>query len=158
MKETVLLIGSLMVCSAIAGAVVGKTYSDRKYHALIDEYESKAVMAEIAARQQQELWEQKKDAAVKEAQEWGKKNEKAANAANAELNRLRRALDLADRELSGATDRAVAEYAVAANALLAECSGRYSELAAAADGHANDVRRLIGAWPAGGMDDRSQGN
>lgn len=41
----------------------------------------------------------------------------------------------------------VAEYALTAGELLTDCSRREQELAEKADGHAADVRTLIGAWP-----------
>ena len=43
---------------------------------------------------------------------------------------------------------AVAEYASTAGELLAQCGAEITELAAKADGHANDVRTLIEAWPS----------
>lgn len=47
-----------------------------------------------------------------------------------------------------AAPAALAEYATASAELLADCSRRYQAVAAAADGHAADVRTLRDAWPA----------
>lgn len=43
----------------------------------------------------------------------------------------------------------VADYALAASELLAECAGRYQALGEKADGHASDARTLSEAWPDG---------
>lgn len=70
-----------------------------------------------------------------------------ADSARAESERLREQTADAGRRLAAAPPAAVIEYATAAGELLAECSRSYQSLAAAADGHASDVRTLIDAWP-----------
>lgn len=49
--------------------------------------------------------------------------------------------------LTQAPAPAVLEYANTLGDVFAECSARYGEVAAAADGHASDARTLIDAWP-----------
>lgn len=69
------------------------------------------------------------------------------DAARTESDGLReQSLDAA-RRLAAAPHATVLDYATTAGELLADCSRGYQELAATADGHANDVRTLIEAWP-----------
>ena len=70
-----------------------------------------------------------------------------ADSARAESDRLREQSAAAARRIAAAPPAAVAEYATAVGELLADCSRRYQELGAKADGHAADVRTLIEAWP-----------
>jgi len=53
----------------------------------------------------------------------------------------------AARRLADAPVPAVLEYANTLGDVFAECSARYGEVAAQADGHASDARTLIEAWP-----------
>ena len=59
---------------------------------------------------------------------------------------LRDTIRTANAELSSRTAAAVRQYATTASELLAECSDRYSALAAKADGHASDALMLQQAW------------
>ncbi len=61
--------------------------------------------------------------------------------------RLRTQASEAARRLAQAPAPAVLEYANTLGDVFAECSARYGEVAAAADGHASDARTLIEAWP-----------
>lgn len=70
-----------------------------------------------------------------------------ADSARAESDRLREQSADAARRIAQAPPAAVAEYATAIGELLTDCSRRYQELGAKADGHAADVRTLIDAWP-----------
>ena len=69
------------------------------------------------------------------------------DAARAESDGLRDQLSDAARRIADAPPAAVAEYATAVGELLAVCSRERTEFAAAADGHAADVRTLTAAWP-----------
>jgi hypothetical protein len=71
----------------------------------------------------------------------------AAAVATRNAGRLRDQLSEADKRISTASATAVREYAAAANQLLEQCSLRYTELAAKADGHALDARVCRAAWP-----------
>ena len=70
-----------------------------------------------------------------------------ADSARAESDRLREQAASAARRIANAPPAAVAEYASAATEILDQCQRSYQGLAAAADGHASDVRTLIDAWP-----------
>ena len=60
---------------------------------------------------------------------------------------LRDTIRTANAELPNRTAAAVRQYATTASELLAECSDRYSALAAKTDGHASDALMLQAAWP-----------
>lgn len=69
------------------------------------------------------------------------------DAARAESDGLRDQLSDAARRIADAPPAAVAEYATTVGELLAQCSRERTAFAAAADGHAADVRTLTAAWP-----------
>lgn len=69
-------------------------------------------------------------------------------AARDALYGLRGATDRVRRELPGASAAAALDAADTGAELLATCAGRYAELAAAADGHAQDALTLREAWPS----------
>ena len=71
----------------------------------------------------------------------------AAAVATRNAGRLRDQLSEADKRIATASAAAVREYAATANKLLGQCSDRYTELAARADGHALDTRVCRAAWP-----------
>ena len=87
--------------------------------------------------------------------------QEALNAARTREALLRRDLDqlrtVADglreqsadaaRRLATAPPAAVLEYATAVNAVYDDCRAAYGDMAAAAEGHAADVRALSSAWP-----------
>ncbi len=69
------------------------------------------------------------------------------DAARTESDGLRGQLSEAARRLADAPPASVAEYAATVSELLAVCSRERTAFAAAADGHAADVRTLTEAWP-----------
>ena len=71
----------------------------------------------------------------------------AAAVATRNAARLREQLSEADKRIATASAAAVRDYAATANQLLRQCSDRYTELAARADGHALDARVCGAAWP-----------
>ncbi len=71
----------------------------------------------------------------------------AAVAATRNAGRLRGQLKEANDRIATASAAAVRDYAATANQLLGQCSQRYTELAAKADGHALDARTCWAAWP-----------
>lgn len=99
-----------------------------------------------AAEQANELLQK-----VSDAQNEAKKRESSlravADGARAESDGLRGDIDVMRAQLAGATQSAAVERAAAVATILQHCSRQYSDLAARADRHANDVRTLIEAWP-----------
>lgn len=107
-----------------------------------------AIISQRAANDELEkAW----NAHVIEAQNERTKHEKelaiARAAAAAANDRLRVSTDGLWHGLSNASADASRAAAISAAVLLSECSGKYRELAAAADGHVADVRQLEDAWP-----------
>ena len=90
--------------------------------------------------------QKQKDEAVNEANRIAQVNAKAATAARAELDRLRRQLASAT-DLSSATCASTRNYATTLSLVFGECATRLGEVAKDADGHAADSRTLEGAWP-----------
>jgi hypothetical protein len=90
--------------------------------------------------------QKQKDEAVNEANRIAQVNAKAATAARAELDRLRRQLASAN-DLSTATCASTRDYAATLATVFGECATRIGEMAKDADGHAADSRTLEGAWP-----------
>ena len=77
------------------------------------------------------------------------RNERAARAESDGLRE--QAADAARRIADLATpDAAVREYAAAVNGLFDQCQRDYQTMAGNAQGHADDVRTLLAAWPVTG--------
>ena len=70
-----------------------------------------------------------------------------ADAARGELERLRDTIRTSTGGVPGESAGACAQRADAAGQLLGACAAEAQELARIADGHANDARTLIEAWP-----------
>lgn len=69
------------------------------------------------------------------------------DAARSAADSLRDQASAAARALASASPATIAQYADTAGQLLAECSREYQALGAAADGHVQDLKAIIGAWP-----------
>ncbi|CAB4124830.1 hypothetical protein UFOVP66_35 [uncultured Caudovirales phage] len=125
----------------------GKHQRNLGYSDAQTEYTQRALIATQAARKR-ELNLQNQ---LQEAQNESQRNQialtAAANSARNELDGLRGELATINDRLSRATADAVRLYARTANAVLAECTDRYSKLAQKADQHANDSLMLSRAWP-----------
>ena len=70
-----------------------------------------------------------------------------ADAARSELDRLRDATRATRGGVPGESATACSARADAASELLAQCGEALQAVARSADGHANDARTLIEAWP-----------
>ena len=71
----------------------------------------------------------------------------AATRAGRERDSLREQLSTAQQRIATASASAVAEYSATASELLAQCGEEVTDLAAKADGHANDAATCRAAWP-----------
>ena len=91
--------------------------------------------------------EGEKDDAIKAAEKRATQNAAAADLARTAADGLRRDLASAPARIAAATRAAVDEYAATAGELLGVCTAEYQRVAAAADGHANDARLMLDAWP-----------
>lgn len=91
--------------------------------------------------------EETKNAAIQEAQSREEQNRADAAAARAVADGLQRDLAGVPARISTASRAAVDEYAAAATVVFEQCSAEVAELARVADGHANDARLMLEAWP-----------
>lgn len=71
----------------------------------------------------------------------------AADRAGRERDSLRVQLSDAEQRLADAPAASVREYAATLGRVFGQCSQRYTELAARADGHAADAATCRAAWP-----------
>lgn len=71
----------------------------------------------------------------------------AAARVGRERDSLRVQLSDAEQRLADASPAALIEYARSLNRVFGQCSQRYTELAARADGHAADAATCRAAWP-----------
>lgn len=88
-----------------------------------------------------------KDDAIEQAEQRATQNAAFAAAARRDADGLRAQLASVPARIASATDSAVREYANAASVVFDQCVRSYQELASAADGHANDARLMLEAWP-----------
>jgi DNA repair exonuclease SbcCD ATPase subunit len=86
------------------------------------------------------------DEAVEQANKRAQANAAAASRARTELGRLRTEIARTP-SVSGDSCTAAIDRAAALGTLLGECAERYSEVARAADAHANQALTLRQAWP-----------
>ena len=73
-----------------------------------------------------------------------------ADLARTESDGLRSQLTDAARRIAAAPPASVAEYATTVNRLFDQCQRDYQEVARLAQGHADDVRMILEAWPSAG--------
>ena len=88
-----------------------------------------------------------KDDAIKAAEQRAAQNAAAAAAARRTADGLRAQLASANSHLANATHATCTQYASTAAELLAQCAEEVTDLAAKADGHANDAAACRAAWP-----------
>lgn len=88
-----------------------------------------------------------KNAAIEAATARAVKNEADAAGLRRQLGSMQRDLATVPDRIAAASRAAVNEYAAAATVVFQQCSRQYAEVAAAADGHANDAAACRAAWP-----------
>lgn len=144
---------TLIACAISAALAAAGTWAfeDARHRAELGEIRLEQSTAVLQAQNQARAAEQsitrKYQEALNAAQTRQAQLRTDADSARAESDRLREQSADAARRLAAAPAPAVAEYATAATELLDQCQRSYQGLAAAADGHASDVRTLIDAWP-----------
>jgi len=106
-----------------------------------------ALVAEQQHRAQELDWNRKLQEVEHAATEREQKLRADSAAAHAAARGLRNDLAALRAELPAATLATLHATADSALAVLGECADRYQAVAAAADGHASDVRTLTEAWP-----------
>lgn len=135
-----------IVAASIAWSAQALRYDAR----IADLRGAHAQAAQAAAEQAQTITthlQQAKDHAIQQAQDRARANAAAAAAARRTADSLRAQLASAHDDLASATHSACTQYARTAADLLGACAARYSDVAAAADGHFADARLMREAWP-----------
>lgn len=117
------------------------------YDRAAGEYAAAQAEAKEGALVTERAWRKKLEDATNARIEAEKQLALSRAAAAAADDRLRKSARDFRQRLSGATAEACRAAAETAAGLLEECSGRYRAVAAAAAGHAADVRKLSEAWP-----------
>lgn len=101
----------------------------------------------VAARGQEQAWQDRYNQGVNDAREREKKLADAAAASVRAADGLRRTIAGLKAGLPTAPAEACRDTAAALATVLGECTDRYREVAAAADGHASDAALCLAAWP-----------
>ena len=147
--------GTHIVAAAIAGALAfGAAWQVQAWRYggqiadLKREHAEAVASSAKSALKLTEHYRENADAAVKKAEARAAQNKRDADRLRVELDGVRGDLASVPERIRSASREAVDQYAAAATVVFEQCTRRYSELAAIADGHANDVRTLIDAWPA----------
>ena len=107
------------------------------------------LMWQAENRKQEQVYAQAIEKAIAERDAKLKTIQSDAAAARAAAGSMRDQLTEARRSLAAHSPATVLDYATTATDVLQECTGRYSEVAAHADGHAADAAALMRAWPGG---------
>ena len=130
----------------LAGLTTGIKFESGEVAKLKNQYATAALTDERDARNT----ESRRSRNVQEAQNAAAISAQSARAAAAAARTESRGLrdDLAAARLAaGESLAACNQHADTVGRLFDQCSGAYQELAETAQGHANDVRMLIQAWP-----------
>lgn len=120
----------------------------RGYTKAQTEYTQKALVASEAARKREHELQTQLEVAQNESRKREMALNAAADSARVELRGMRDELTSLGDRLSRASAESLRRYAATANAVLAECTDRLTEMAKAADGHASDALMLQQGWPS----------
>lgn len=137
---------ALVAIIFLAGLATGIKFESGEVAKLKAQYAAAQLTDEREARNT----ESKRSRNVQEAQNAAAISAQSARAAAAAARTESRSLrdDLAAaREAASQSLASCNRYFATAAGLLDHCSTRYSELAETAQGHANDVKMLLKAWP-----------
>ena len=104
-------------------------------------------MAMIKARQAEASHTETLNQALLNESTRATQNRIAADRARAERDGLRNQIASARSAIPHAAEAAIRAYAAAATDVFDQCTARYIDVAAAADGHASDALMLQQAWP-----------
>lgn len=106
-----------------------------------------ALLAKQAAEDRETQWQNQLKKVNQDAQQRYKALEVAAAASRGAADSLRNEVRSARSRLSTLPRETLDQYADTGTELLLECSRKYQELAAKADGHASDQQTLDQGWP-----------
>jgi hypothetical protein len=139
--------GAALVLAFAAGWVAQGWRMGAEHAALEMRYATRLAQAQENALKEYARLEKVKDDAIREAEIEAEKNAAAAAAATRAADRLRGDVAELRASIAAAPRATIDQYATTAGELLAECGRELADMAAKADGHAADVRLMLGAWP-----------
>ena len=137
----------LLTMAFAAGWWVNAQRAEASISLLKKEHAEQKMRAGASALASYSRMEKTKDDAIKSAQARAERLQADAGAAAAAADGLRKQLAGVPARIATASRAAVDEYAATAGELLNSCTAEYRAVAAAADGHANDARLMLEAWP-----------
>lgn len=133
--------------SFVTGWWANAQRAEARISLLQKEHAEQTMRAGASALASYSRMEKIKDEAIKSAQARATALQADAGAATAAVDGLRKQLAGVPTRIAAASRAAVDEYAAAAGELLSACTAEYRTVAAASDGHANDARLMLEAWP-----------
>lgn len=148
LQPYLLLIKLALVAALCAGSFyAGHAWRDRA--AKQDQLDAALAYAgEItAARAQEQAWQDKYNKGVNDARVRERQIAESAAASARTAVGLRHTIANLKAGLPAAPAEACRDTAAAIATVLGECTDRYREVAAAADGHASDAALCLAAWP-----------
>ena len=146
-RASSLAVGLLLVLAFAAGWLVNGWRADAAMSLLKQEHSEQVARNSAASLFTYSRMEKTKDEAINSAKARADALQADAGRATAAADGLRKQLATANMRIATATRTAVDEYAATAGELLNSCTAEYRAVAAAADGHANDARLMLEAWP-----------
>ena len=146
----ILAAAALVAAIFVAGWKFGADRVNAKWNTERITLMQAAATAEKSARETENRLSRKITEAQNAATEREKTLRLERDTARAAARSLREQTSTAARRINlpDAPGVTIAEYAIAAGELLAECSAALTELGEKADGHASDVLTLKAAWPS----------
>lgn len=147
MTGRVLVAAVLLAMAFAAGWWVNAQRAEARISLLKKEHAEQTMRAGASALASYSRMEKTKDEAIKSAQERAGRLQADAGAAAAVADGLRKQLAGVPARIAAASRAAVDEYAATAGELLSACTAEYQWMARQADGHANDARLMLEAWP-----------
>ena len=142
-----LAVGLLLFAVYLFGRHDGAAHVEAQWQADKAAQAGRQAQAEKLMRERENLMNERVRKAESHAEMRQNENRRLAANAAATADRLRHDLAAARGRLSAATAEACRATASTALELLGACADEYRSVAAAADGHRNDVETLTEAWP-----------
>lgn len=141
-----MLYGALALAVVFGVMALDQSRQAKGYDKAQAEYTAKALAASEAARLREAAWQAQLTKANHDAKTRTIKLAADGTAARAAADGLRSDLAKLRANLPTLTRQAIERYADTASVVFAECSERYSGMAAKADGHASDQQTLEQGW------------
>ena len=138
---------AVLLVGFFAGWWVNAQRAEARISLLKKEHAEQTMRASASALASYSRMEKTKDDAIKSAQARADRLQADAGRAAAAADGMREQLAGVPARIAAASRTAVDEYAATAGELLGACTAEYQWMARQADGHANDARLMLDAWP-----------